>query len=102
MTFVSTLAKKYSVTPILTFDQPLYWKAMQLQCTHADSHLIQACVLILGGFHMCMSFFGVIRHLMQDSGLSSVFEQIYTELSVPPILSGKEISRGSRAHIRIA
>ena len=36
---------------------------------------------------------------MQGSGISSVFEQIYAELSVPPILSEKEMSRGTRAHI---
>ena len=45
-----------------------------------------------------MSFLGSIGHLMQGSGLTSLFEQIYAEQSVQPILSGKEMSRGTRAH----
>ena len=92
MNFVCALAKKYSVTPILTFDQPLYWKAMEIQAFYDSKHTIQNCILRLGGFHMCMSFLGAIGYLMQGSGISSVFEQIYAELSVPPILMGKEMS----------
>ena len=60
---------------------------------------IHNCVLRLGGFHMCMSFLGAIGRLMQGSGISSVFEQIYAELSDGAILSGKEMSRGTRVHI---
>ena len=47
---------------------------------------------------MCMSLLGAIGHLMKGSGILSVFEQIYAELSVTAILSGKEMSRGTRAH----
>ena len=99
MNFVCTLAQKYAMTPILTFDQPLYWKALELQSSLADTHTIQNCFLKLGGFHLCMSFLGAIEHLMQGSGISQIFEQIYAKLSVPPILSGKEMSQGRRAHI---
>ena len=95
--FVYSLAKKYSMTPILTFDQPLYWKAMELQVSFSSNNDIHKFVLRLGGFHMCMSFLRAIGHLMQGSGISSVFEQIYAELSVPAILSGKEMSRRTRA-----
>ena len=33
---------------------------------------------------------------MQESGIQSVFQQIYAELSAPAIPSGKEMSRGKR------
>ena len=89
MSFVCTLSQKYAMTPILTFDQPLYWKAMELMVSHPDDHLIKKCVLRLGGLNMCMSFLGSIGHLMQGSGLTSLFEQIYAEHSVQLILSGK-------------
>ena len=30
MSFVSDMARKYGYDPVLTFDQPLYWKAMEI------------------------------------------------------------------------
>ena len=99
MNFVCTLAQRYSVVPVLTFDQPLYWKAMELQASQESESTMKSCVLRLGGFHMCMSFLGAIGHIMQGSGLSSIFELIYAEGSVPAIMGGKEMSRGTRAHI---
>ena len=97
--FVCSLAKIYSMTPILTFDQPLFWKAIELQASFISNNNIHNCVLRLGGFHMCMSFLGAIGRLMQGSGISSVFERIYAELSDGTILSGKEMSRGTKVDI---
>ena len=97
--FVCSLAKIYSMTPILTFDQPLFWKAIELQASFISNSNIHNCVLRLGGFHMCMSFLGAIGRLMQGSGISSVFERIYAELSDGAILSGKEMSRGTKVDI---
>ena len=94
--FVCSLANKYSMTPMLTFNQPLYWKTMELQASFNSNNDIHNFVLRLGGFPMCMSFLGALGHLVQGSGVSSIFEQIYAELSVPAILSGKEMSRGGR------
>ena len=99
MDVVCTLAQKYSVVLVLTFDQPLYWKAMELQASQESESTMKSCVLRLGGFHMCMSFLGTIGHIMQGSGLSSISELIYAEGSVPAIMGGKEMSRGTRAHI---
>ena len=70
MNFVCTLAQRYSVVPVLTFDQPLYWKAMEIQASQESESTMKSCVLRLCGFHMCMSFLGA----MQGSGLSSIFE----------------------------
>ena len=67
--FVSNLAAKYKVKPVLTFDQPLWWKAQFIVDSEpADSHL-RSLILQLGGFHTQMSYLGSIGHLMTVSGL---------------------------------
>ena len=46
-------------TPIITFDQPLW-----LKVTEIVAALSLAVVVILGGFHMLMSFAGSIGDIM--------------------------------------
>ena len=77
ISFVLSLAKKYSMTPILNFDQPLYLKARNFQTSFNSNNHIHNCVLRLGSFHMCTSFIGAIEYLMKRSGISFDFEQIY-------------------------
>ena len=70
--FVCSLAKKYPMTPILTIDQPLYRKEMELRASFNRNLLREKCsysefyncVLRLGGFQISMSFMGTIGHLM--------------------------------------
>ena len=69
MKFVSSQARQYDATPILTFDQPLYWKALTIIQSQPDDNDLKGVVLRLGGFHMQMSFLGSIGHLMAGSGL---------------------------------
>ena len=58
--FVCAQTEKYNVTPILTFDQPLWWQARTiLQQEPADSN-IKSVVLRLGGLHI-EKFFGSNR-----------------------------------------
>ena len=76
MEFISNQAKKYSQTPIITFDQPLFWKAHEIQMQEQS---LSDIVLILGHFHTRMSFLGSIGHLMTGSGLDSVLQLIYAE-----------------------
>ena len=97
--FAVSQSLKYGMTPVLTFDQPLYWKAMELQDSQSADSAVKKCILRLGGFHMGMSFLGSIGHLMQGSGLSNVFQLIYAELSLPKIMDGKDVSRTTRANI---
>ena len=50
--FASYQAKQYDATPILTYDQPLYWEALtsiQFQTVGRD---LKRMVLRLRGFHM--------------------------------------------------
>ena len=58
--FVADQAKKYGVTPVLTFDQSLWMKAQQILDDEPSTNRIKTVVLRLGGFHMEMNFLGSI------------------------------------------
>ena len=65
--FVSAEPSSHNVMPLVTFDQPLWWKALTIiSCEHDDSEL-KSIVLRLGAFHMQMGFLGSIGYLMHDS-----------------------------------
>ena len=99
--FVSSQAKKQNVTPILTFDQPLYWKAMTIIHSQPLGSDLKRLVLRLGGFHMQMSFLGAIGHLMADSGLKELLEVVYASNSTQHMLTGKAVSRAVRGHMLV-
>ena len=99
--FVSEHARRHKVTPIVTFDQPLWWKALMIiESEPADSDFRQV-VLRLGSFHTEMSFIGSIGHLMAESGLKELLELIYALNAVEHILTGKAIARAVRAHLLV-
>ena len=82
--FVIEPAKKLNIpTPCLTFDQPLWQKAMRII---KDKNLKMVCRL--GGFHTLMSFLGSIGNLMSGAGLEDVFEEVYSEDTVKHIKPG--------------
>ena len=72
--FVSYQARRYDATPILTFDQPLFWKALTIIQSRPDGSDLKGMALRLGRFHMQMSFLGSIGHLMAGSGLQALLE----------------------------
>ena len=77
------------MTPIITFDQPLWWKALMIiESEPVDSDLRQV-VLRLGSFHTEMSFIVSIGHLMTESGLKELLELIYVPNAVEHILMVK-------------
>ena len=84
------------VTPCVTFDQPLWLKAVSI--IKAKDMKI---VCRLGGFHMLMSFLGSIGALMQGSGLEAVLAEVYAPNVIPHILSGKAFSRSLRGHFLV-
>ena len=98
--FVSEHAQRHNIAnPIVTFDQPLWWKAFNIiQTEPADSDL-RKVILHLGAFHTEMSFLGTIGHLMARSGLRELRELIYASNAVDHILTGKAIARAVRAHL---
>ena len=96
--FVSEHAQRHGVTPILTFDQPLWWKALMIIESEPEESDLRGIVLRLGGFHTEMSFLGSIGHLMGSSGLQEMLESIYAPNAVVHMLSGKAIARAVRGH----
>ena len=91
--FVCAQAKRLGVTPILTFDQPLWRKAILITSGEPQSSNLREIVLRLGGLHMEMSFLGCIGYLMAGSGLKELLDVIYASNAVDNVLTGKAISR---------
>ena len=96
--YVQDHAHRYNVTPIITFDQPLWWKALMILVTEPVTSQMKQMVLRLGGFHTEMSFLGCIGHLMASSGLQELLEMIYASNTVVHMLTGKAIARAVRGH----
>ena len=101
MQFVAEQSSKYNITPVLTFDQPLYWKPMSIKEQQDESSALRKIVLRIGGLHQMMGFLGSIRYIMQGSGLQALFELIYAEGSVIAMFNGKDISRATQTHALI-
>ena len=101
MKCVSSQARRYDSTPILTFDQPLYWKALTIIYSQPDGSDLKGMVLRLGGFHMQMSCPGSIGHLMAGSGLQALLGVVFAGNAVRHMLTGKAISRAVRGHMLV-
>lgn len=94
--FISKEAHKNKTSAVLTFDQPLWWKARLIIEQEPDTSPVKKMVLMLGGFHMKMSYLGCIGYLMTGSGLQETLEQVYAPNSVLKMLNGKAIARSIR------
>ncbi len=96
---VTNLSTKYNVDPVITFDQPLWYKAQMIVETQSPTSPLKRIVCRLGGLHVQMSFLGSIGRIMTDSGLKELLETVYAENVVPHMLSGKAIRRAIRGHL---
>lgn len=67
--FLSDLAVRYHFPPVVTFDQPLYWKASEIIQTAPDNSHLKGIVLRPGIFHAFMNLLGAIGTLMAGTGL---------------------------------
>ena len=90
--FVSAEVSSHNVTPVVTFNQPLWWKALTIISCERDDSELKSIVLRLDAFHMWMSFLDSIGYLMYDSGLKETLETIYAPNAVIHMLSGKAVS----------
>ena len=79
--------------PVITFDQPLWWKSLAIQLSQPEGSPIRRLILIVGAFHVVISLLGSNGHLMAGSGIKELFEMINAPKAVEQILSGKAISR---------
>ena len=57
--------------------------------------------LLLGGFHLMMSYLGRLSRLMKGAGLKELFQTIYGVNAVEYVLSGKAVSRALRDHFTL-
>ena len=80
-------------TPVITFDQSLLLKAIEVIKSHSLN-----VVCRLGGFHTIMSYLGSIGCIMAGSGLEEVLETCYGPNIVGHMLAGKSVARALRGH----
>ena len=98
--FVTDQAKRGGSFRTLTFDQPLYWKGIEIQQNEDDASPLKEIMFFLSGLHTSMSFLGSIGHLMTSSGLQTMLKCVYAE-NLHHMLSGKAISRAVRGHLLV-
>ena len=99
--FVCEQSSRYGVTPVLTFDQPLFQKATQIVSMSDGSSPLKSIVLRVGAFHTEMSFLGSVGFIMSGSGLQDVLQTIYAPNAVTHMMSGKAVSRAIRGHFLV-
>lgn len=99
--FVCREARRYQRTPVLTFDQPLFWKAMTIIWNEPDNSQLKSIVIRLGAFHTEMSFLSCIGHIVEGFGIQEILEIIYATNTVPHMLSGKAIAGAIRCYFLI-
>ena len=99
--FLAEHARRHNATPIVTFDQPLWWKALMIIDTEPVYSDLKNIVLRLGGFHLEMSFLRSIVHLMSASGLQYILELVYAPNAVVHMLTCKAIARALRAYLLV-
>jgi hypothetical protein len=51
---------KHNLPTIVTFDQPLYWKAAEIIIDAPEGSYLKGIVLMLGCFHILMDMLGAI------------------------------------------
>ena len=87
LSFISNQASHYKYTPIITFDQPLWWKSLKIVSNEPQDSKLKSIILRLGGLHVEMSFLGCMGHIMAGSGIEEVLELVYAKNAVPHISS---------------
>ena len=99
--FVEAQCKRQHTTPIITFDQPLWWKAQLIVESEPPDIELRSIILRLGGFHAEMSFLGCIGSIMSGSGIEELLECVYASNTVGHMLSGKAVQRAFRGHLLV-
>ena len=99
--FVYNIAFKHHVAPVITFDQPLYWKAAEIIANAPQNSHLKSVVLMLGCFHTFMNVLGAVGTLMAGTGLNTILEEIYGENAVLHMMTGKSVQRAFRGHLLV-
>jgi hypothetical protein len=94
LSFIEQQAQKLNMpTACVTFDQPLWLKAIEIVTT---SRMNVVCRL--GAFHTIMSFLGSIGSIMAGSGLIDALQCCYGPIAVSHMMTGKAVARALRGH----
>ena len=101
MTYICNLAERNDVTPVITFDQPLFWKASEIVYNAEPDSILKHIVLMLGSFHTLMNAFGAIGTLMYGLGLAEILQVVYGENAVKHMLNGKSVQRAFRRYLLV-
>ena len=91
--FVSDQCKKHKVEPVVTFDQPIWLKAMMIKKKNS-----LPITILLGNFHTQMSFLGSIGYVMKTSGILELLSSAYAPNSAKEMLEDKQYERAMRGH----
>lgn len=75
--YLSDHARRNGQTPIITFDQQLWWIAYTIIESQPMDSPLRECILVLGGFLTEMSFLGTIGSLMAGSDFRVIMSQMY-------------------------
>ena len=94
MFIVAQLEKMAISATSVTFDQPLFSKALEVV---ESKDLGSKIVLRLGRFHTLMSAIGAVFHTMKGSGIEACLEEIFGSNTVVNIMCGKKFNRAVRA-----
>ena len=101
LSFIVDHTKRYNLIPIITFDHPLWWKALLIVLNEPGDSDMKSIVLRLGGLHIQMSFLRCIGHIMAGSRLQDVLELVYAKNAVVHMLSGKAIVQAIRGNFLV-
>ncbi|KAL2082773.1 hypothetical protein ACEWY4_022591 [Coilia grayii] len=99
--FICDLAFKHQLAPVITFDQPLYWKAAEIIQDSASGSELKYIVLLLGCFHTLMNVLGAIGTLMKGTGLNEILGVIYGANAITHMMTGKSVQRAFRGHLLV-
>ncbi|KYN29869.1 hypothetical protein ALC57_00678, partial [Trachymyrmex cornetzi] len=95
----ATLSRSLSMHKLfVTFDLPLYQKAVQIVHSCHNDNTLNTIMPRLGGFHLLMSYFGAVGFIMAGTGLNEIFSLCYAKNSVDKMLAGHAYARAIRAH----
>ena len=95
--FVPDHCKKHKVEPVVTFDQPLWLKAMMIKKKNS-----LPITILLGNFHTQISCLGSIGYVTKNYSILELLSTAYAPNSAKQMLEGKQYEKAMRGHNLLA
>lgn len=83
---------------IVTFDQPLFIKAVDIVSQADETDVLSSVIVRLGGLHLLMSYMGAVGRSMGESGLEELWEEVYAKNALGHLVIRHWYARALRAH----